>query len=73
MFIFSSSDKKKDEKNEENGQNNKKEDNLGKALRNKIVRIIKFNSAFFQAENVIDQTAEYVSKSYIEKIFFCLK
>lgn len=47
MFIFSSSDKKKDEKNEENGQNNKKEDNLGKALRNKIVRIIKFNSAFF--------------------------
>ena len=47
MFIFSSRDKKKDEKNEENGQNNKQEDNLGKALRNKIVRIIIFNSAFF--------------------------
>jgi len=33
MFIFSSSENK-----EENGQNNKQEDNLGKALRNKIVR-----------------------------------
>ena len=37
MFIFSSSENK-DENKDENGQNNKQEDNLGKALRNKIVR-----------------------------------
>ena len=36
MFIFSSKENKEENK-EENGQN-KQEDNLGKALRNKIVR-----------------------------------
>ena len=51
--------------------NEKQDENLGKALRNKIVKMIY--NILFQAENMIDQTAEYVSKSYIEKIFFCLK
>lgn len=44
MFIFSSSENK-----EENGQNNKQEDNLGKALRNKIVRNnTGFNIIFYR-------------------------
>ena len=71
MFIFGGSEKKKEEKNEIENKNNEQEINLGKALRNKIVIKIFFN--LFQAENMIDQTAEYVSKSYLEKIFFCLK
>ena len=46
MFIFSSSENK-DENKDENGQNNKQEDNLGKALRNKIVRNnTGFNKSF---------------------------
>ena len=71
MFIFGGNEKKKEEKNEKENKNNEQENNLGKALRNKIVIKIFFN--LFQAENMIDQTAEYVSKSYLEKIFFCLK
>ena len=61
---------------EKNNEKEKQEDDLGKAIRNKIViNDIKFYFYFslFQAENVIDQTTEYVSKSYIEKIFFLLK
>ena len=52
--------------------NEKQDDNLGKYLRNKIVKNVIYN-ILLQAENMIDQTAEYVSKSYIEKNFFCLK
>ena len=73
MFIFGGNDKKDTEKNEKNKDNENEGNNLGKALRNKIVINDKILFFFFQAENMIDQTAEYVSKSYIEKIFFCLK
>ena len=71
MFIFGGSKKKNEDNNENDNKNDGQENNLGKALRNKIVIKIFFN--LFQAENMIDQTAEYVSKSYLEKIFFCLK
>ena len=65
-------DKKDKNDAEKNNKNEEQENNLGTALRNKIVikEIIIF---LFQAENMIDGTAEYISKSYIEKIFFCLK
>ena len=71
MFIFGGSKKKNEDKNENDNKNDGQENNLGKALRNKIVKILFY--ILFQAENMIDQTAEYVSKSYLEKIFFCLK
>ena len=40
MFIFGGSEKKKEEKNEIENKNNEQENNLGKALRNKIVKIL---------------------------------
>jgi hypothetical protein len=43
MFIFGGSEKKKEEKNETENKNNEQENNLGKALRNKIVIKIFFN------------------------------
>ena len=43
MFIFGGSEKKNEEKNENNNNNDEQENNLGKALRNKIVIKIFFN------------------------------
>jgi hypothetical protein len=40
MFIFGGSKKKNEDKNENDNKNDGQENNLGKALRNKIVKIL---------------------------------